>query len=78
MLVDRTRIASLTYLAGDPHNSMIVEEIQGIHLNRATAEEVITLAPDLVVASTFNFRPTVTTLRTVSYTHLTLPTILLV
>lgn len=67
MLVDRTRIASLTHLAGDPHNSMIVEEVQGIHLNRATAEEVIALAPDLVVAGAFNFSPTVTTLRKLGY-----------
>ena len=50
-LVPRNRIEALSYLAGDTHPvvSTIADKVNGIRLIRPSAEEVLTLAPDLVV-----------------------------
>jgi iron complex transport system substrate-binding protein len=50
-LVPRERIAALSYLATDTHPvvSTIAREAKGIRGVRASAEEVLTLHPDLVV-----------------------------
>ena len=50
-LVPRERIAALSFLAADtrPVVSTIVDQVHGIPLVRATAEQVLTLHPDLVV-----------------------------
>ena len=61
-LVDQKRIASLSHLASDPHSSWIATEASTLHLNRGTAEEVISLNPDLIITSTFSFRPTLSIL----------------
>jgi iron complex transport system substrate-binding protein len=72
-LAARSRIASLSYIAADARTSPIANEIDGIHLNDGTAEEIIVLKPDLVVTNDFGFRPTVTILRRLGYTVLELP-----
>src|SRR5215469_3690635 len=50
-LVPRERIAALSFLAADTHPvvSTIAGRVKGIPLIRGSAEEVLTLAPDLVV-----------------------------
>ena len=50
-LVPRTRIAALSYLAADTHPvvSTIAGQVAGIPLVRASAEEIMSLRPDLVV-----------------------------
>ncbi len=62
-LVPKERIASLTTLAQDPASSNVVELAQGIPANRGLAEEIIPLAPDLVISGAFTTRNTVSTLR---------------
>ena len=72
-LVDQKRIASLSRLASDPRSSWIGAEASNLHLNRGTAEEVITLNPDLIITSAFSFRPTVTILEQLGYRVIQLP-----
>ena len=50
-LVPRDRIAALSYLSADRHPvvSTIVDKVKGIRLTRGSAEDVLTLHPDLVV-----------------------------
>ena len=53
-LVDRSRIASLSYLATNPAYSAFADQVQGIALNRGLAEEIILLKPDLVLTGPFS------------------------
>jgi iron complex transport system substrate-binding protein len=50
-LMPRSRIAGLSYLAADMHPvvSTIAGQVKGIPLVRASAEQVLTLHPDLVI-----------------------------
>ena len=72
-LVDRDRIASLSYIAADARTSGIADDVDGIRLNRGIAEEIVALKPDLVVTGQFGFRPTVGMLRRLGITVLELP-----
>lgn len=62
-LVPRDRILSITSLAQDAANSSVAKLAAGIPTNRGLAEEIIPLAPDLVIAGAFTTRNTVSTLR---------------
>jgi iron complex transport system substrate-binding protein len=66
-LVPRDRIAALSWLAADRDVSPIADDISGIRLVRGHAEEVLSLAPDLVLASPFSATPTVDLLRRLGY-----------
>jgi iron complex transport system substrate-binding protein len=72
-LVERARIASLSYIAADARTSGIADQVDGIPLNRGIAEEVVALDPDLVVTGQFGFRPTVGMLRRLGFDVLELP-----
>jgi iron complex transport system substrate-binding protein len=72
-LVDRQRIASLSYIAADERTSGIAAEVGDIRLNHGIAEEIIALAPDLVVTGQLGFHPTVAVLRRLGYTVLEMP-----
>lgn len=54
LLVDRTRIASLSYFAADPAYSALADQAQGIPANRGQAEDVLAFMPDLVLTSQFS------------------------
>jgi iron complex transport system substrate-binding protein len=54
LLVDKGRIASLSYFAGDPEYSALADLAEGIPANRGQADEVITFAPDLILTSQFS------------------------
>ena len=62
-LVEPERIAALTYLADDPRQSVEARRARGIRKTRGTAEDVVALDADLIVAGTFSTRETVTLLR---------------
>jgi iron complex transport system substrate-binding protein len=66
-LVERDRIAAITYLARDAHASAMAAEARGLPLTAGTAEEVIALEPDLVLAGTFSTRATISILRQLGY-----------
>lgn len=72
-LVDRRRIASLSFIAADERTSAIAADVGDIRLNHGIAEEIIALAPDFVVTGQLGFRPTVGVLRRLGYTVLELP-----
>ena len=55
-LADRTQIASLSYLAADPTESLIAADIKGVPLNYGRAEEIRLMNPDLVLAGTYGAR----------------------
>jgi iron complex transport system substrate-binding protein len=62
-LADRAQIVSLSWHATDANQSYLAEKAEGLSQNYGTAEEVMALRPDLVLASAFPGRETVTLLR---------------
>jgi len=50
LLGARDRLVSVTFLAADPSSSALAAEARGLRLNRGRAEEIVPLAPDLVLA----------------------------
>lgn len=67
LLVPRDRIASISYFAVDPIMSAMAEEAAGLPLNHGLAEEILSLQPDLVLASVYATRPTVYLLRKLGF-----------
>lgn len=55
-LLTPSRIASVTFLAADPASSTVADRVGGIALNRGLAEEVVPLAPDLVLTGAYTTR----------------------
>ena len=55
-LVPSERIVSVTYLSAEPTLSPFTHQLQGIRLNHGSAEELIPLAPDLILAGDFGAR----------------------
>jgi iron complex transport system substrate-binding protein len=62
-LADRDDIASVTWLSRDPNNSNVADLAVQVPVNHGLAEEVVPLAPDLVVAGTYTTRTAVAFLR---------------
>ncbi len=62
-LADRDQIAAVSWLAGDAHQSFMAQAAKGLPITYGTAEEVVALRPDLVLASAYAARPTVALLR---------------
>ena len=69
-LVPGERIAAVTYLASDPRQSVEAVAAAKIRKTRGTAEDVVALKPDLILAGTFSTRETVSLLRRLGYTVL--------
>lgn len=62
-LVPRERIKGLSFLARDPSMSMLHREADGIPVVKGSAEEVLALDPDLILAGEFTTAATVDLLR---------------
>jgi len=73
LLVARNHIASVSYLAIDPHSSAMAQQAMGLTINYGQAEEILSLAPDLILAGTFTTRPTVFLLQKLGYPVVELP-----
>lgn len=73
LLADRERIASVSYLAADPHASALASEAAGFRVNHGLSEEILPMNPDLVLAGAFTSRPTVFLLRKLGYSVVELP-----
>ena len=58
-LVPPERIASVTYLSAEPALSPFANRLHGIKLNQGSAEELIPLAPDLILVGDFGAREAV-------------------
>lgn len=72
-LVPRERIAALGWLSQDASMAALHREAQGLRTVRGSAEEVIALRPDLVLAGTMTTRHTTALLRAFGIPVLTLP-----
>jgi iron complex transport system substrate-binding protein len=62
-IVPRERIAGLSFLATDPSMSLMHREATGILGVRGSAEEILALEPDLVIAGEYTTAATVALLR---------------
>lgn len=62
-LADRAQIAAVSFLARDRRISSVADLAQGIALTRGQAEDIVSLAPDLVIAGRYTTRMTVALLR---------------
>jgi len=49
LLLDRSRLLSVSFLAADPEESSLAHMTEGLHINYGEAEEIIALNPDLVL-----------------------------
>lgn len=67
-VADSSQILSLSWLAADPAESMLAAAAASFAPNYGTAEEVIRLHPDVVVAGTYTSTFTKTLLRRLGYT----------
>ncbi len=72
-LIARERIASLSYIAADARTSAVARDVEGLHLNHGTAEEIVSLAPDLILTGPFGLRPTVAVLQRLGYSIIEIP-----
>jgi iron complex transport system substrate-binding protein len=66
-LAPRRHVASVTFLAADPHWSPRASLAEGVHRNHGNAEEVLRLDPDLVLAGRYTARATVNLLKRLGY-----------
>jgi iron complex transport system substrate-binding protein len=75
LLAEPQRIVSLSHLARDRELSYVAVQADAFPINHATAEEILPLAPDLVVAGAYTARPAVALLRArdVPVLELTIP-----
>lgn len=62
-VAQRERIVSISYLAADPAVSPVADAVAGIPTNRGSAEEVLAVHPDLILAGRYTTRSTVALLR---------------
>lgn len=72
-LADRSRIASVTFLAAEPGSSNVADQARGLPTNRGLAEEIVPLKPDLVITGAFTTRATSDLLRSLGVPVLELP-----
>ncbi|MCB1485738.1 MAG: ABC transporter substrate-binding protein [Hyphomicrobiaceae bacterium] len=72
-LVDRERIAAVSFLATDRTLSANASKLRGLKQVRGTAEEVLALKPDLVIAGEYTTGPTVDLLKRLGVNVLVVP-----
>ncbi|HEY7610746.1 MAG TPA: ABC transporter substrate-binding protein [Alphaproteobacteria bacterium] len=65
LLVDKRRIAALTQFATDPDWSNMPREARGFRITHGRVEEVLPLAPDLVIGGEYSAPDTIALLRRV-------------
>lgn len=66
-LAPRERVASVTFLAADPDWSPAASLAAGVAINHGSAEEVLPLQPDLVLAGRYAARETIALLERLGY-----------
>ncbi len=72
-LVPRERIAGLSFLAADPSMSVMHEAANGIPGLQGSAEEILALNPDLILAGEYSTKATVDLLRRLGHRVVTVP-----
>jgi iron complex transport system substrate-binding protein len=71
-LADRAAVRSVTWLARDPQSAVLAAAAAEVPVNHGLAEEIIPLAPDLVVAGLYTARTTVALLKRFGFSVLEL------
>lgn len=66
-MVEPSRIRAVSYLARDPRSSGMVAQAMRVAETRGSAEEIVAMKPDLVLAGTYSTRQTVAILRQLGY-----------
>ena len=67
LMAPRSTILSVSYLAARPDISFWSDKATGIFLNHGRSEEILPLAPDIVLAGRYTSRPTVFLLQRLGY-----------
>ena len=67
LMAPREHVISVSYLAARPDISFESERAAGILLNHGLSEEILPLAPDIVLAGRYTSRPTVFLLQRLGY-----------
>jgi iron complex transport system substrate-binding protein len=67
-IAEPAQIRTVSWLAADPHESMLDEQARRYPLNYGSAEEILQFAPDVVVAGMFTSAFTRALLRDLGYT----------
>ncbi len=73
LLVNRERIASVSFLAADRDATPMYKEAIGLRQNHGQAEEILLMKPDLVLAGTYTSRATVYLLKRLGFNLMELP-----
>ncbi|WP_103335818.1 ABC transporter substrate-binding protein [Pseudotabrizicola formosa] len=73
LLAEPGQLISVSFLAQDPRSSVMVDQAMAYPANRALAEEVYLLNPDLVLAGTFTAGATVSMLKRLGIPVATFP-----
>ena len=73
MLADREDVASLSYAAPDPAQSLIADQVGTIPLNKGLAEEIVPLAPDIIFSGSFTTSFSDQLLRDLGYSVVEVP-----
>lgn len=63
MLADRDQLVAVSYLARDPHSSVMASEAEHYQINHGLGEEIVRLKPDLVLAGAYTTPATVAMLK---------------
>jgi len=63
LLADPSQIASISYLALEPNSSFMAQQAAQHPINHAKAEELLTLKPDLILASEYSDRALISLLQ---------------
>ncbi len=67
MLADPAQITSISYLALEPGSSFMAEQAQQHQVNHTKAEELLTLKPDLILASEYSDRALIQLMQKLGY-----------
>lgn len=66
-MAERSRIATVTFLARNEDTSYYHKQARGIRINYGTAEEIIGIKPDLIVAGRYTTQATTALLKKLGY-----------
>jgi iron complex transport system substrate-binding protein len=67
MLADTSQVASVSFLAREPKSSFVSTQAMAYPVNHSRAEEVVSLRPDLVLASAYTPPRLIATLKRLGY-----------
>lgn len=73
MLIGGDQVYSVSYFASDPQSSVLFEQAKTYAINHGRAEEIFSMAPDLILAGTYTSQASVAMLRQLGFRVETFP-----